>query len=379
MPRTFESSQQFLTDKYKRFLNTNTFLSVFSEGLFLAGLTLFNIIPFGFALTLFARRFNNILLPGIRIFSSINNLIHRRKVFKSSVMLMTIALSMIIGGWLGYYFLCQSPFFMEMVTAFMAQFSAPPAITFAGGMLGGMMATLSNQCSPFLGSIIGLLIVSYFPYEIPLVVDIVFMSATLLTFMTSFIAKHSLRAYYYYHYGHTNADGLRINQSKEECENNITKQAIQFGVPYAQFKALIDLCKSKIKEIKHTSSWFDEYCGFRRVRSNSYKDIYHGLMNPALTTSDVDAIKDLLAHSQCSTVTHLRENMGKTAYAVLYLPASVTLAGMWLKPSFFSIKSDPQSEDYDTTAHQRMLIHQLAIEQGIDDDLISPFLNRTGA
>ena len=78
----------------------------------------------------------------------------------------------------------------------------------------------------------------------------------------------------------------------------INQQAQKFQVTPEEFQQLATHCKGRIASIKHNANFFQEFGGERTYISNSYKDIYHGLMNPRLTDTDVLMVKDLIAHSE---------------------------------------------------------------------------------
>lgn len=361
MAKNSNGSEPFLTDRYKRFLNSNSVLFVFVEELFWAILAFVGILPTSWLTWFFARSFNKLIATPIwQIFASINNLRNERKQFKSIIMLITLSLSMIIGGLLGYFVLYQSPLFMGAVTTFLNQISCPPAISFFGAMFGGIIATLFGKIPPFIGVSVGTFIGSYLPLTIPLIVDVVFVSSLTTAVFAGYIAKKLLRAYYQTHYGYANADGYKTDCSPAEQEEYIAHQAKKFNVEPLKFKELITHCKNQIKKIKSRASFFEEYWEIRRAKTNTYKDIFHKLMDPKLEQEDIDEARELLRLSTTSKVKEDTEAL-----------SSISKKELKYLPSFFT------SIHLNKTGNEvRVLTHQLFLEGGIDDEMIQPFLQQ---
>lgn len=360
MAQHSKNSELFLTNKYKRFLNSNGILYFLVEELFWAILCLIGILPTAWLSWLLARSFNKLMATPIwQLFSSINNLMNERKQFKSIVMLTILCLSMVVGGLLGYFILFQSSLFMGNITTFLTQISSPPAITFFGAMIGNVIATLSNKIPPFIGVLLGTMMGSYLPITIPLILDVVFVSALTTAVITGFVTKQLLRIHYKNHYGSANADGYELNRSLDEQNEFIANQAQKFNVHVDEFKTLTTYCRDQIQKIKKGANFFEEYCDIRRLKTNTYKDIYHQLMNPKIEDkADIEQAKKLLKLSSATKILEDTKDLGSmTRKEIKYLPSF--FVGFHLKK---------------TGEEMRILTHQLFLDDGIEDNMIRPFL-----
>jgi hypothetical protein len=63
------------------------------------------------------------------------------------------------------------------------------------------------------------------------------------------------------------------------------------------FKRLIILCRERIQTAKTKATIFQEFVGQRQLVTNSYKDIYFGLMNKNCSIEDIALVKELLQES----------------------------------------------------------------------------------
>ena len=356
-------SKAYPTDKYKRFYYPTRPLFTVMLGLSLLSLGLIGLLPISWALWLSAAfAFDDLPLTPIMAFvTSVNNLINGRKQTKALIMITSIILASIAGGLLGYFVLSQSAAFMAYTTAFIEATTCSPIFISIGAIIGGLFAHLSKKCGSFIGIALGVLIASLIPPTIvPLMVDVVFMSAAAGAFITSIAVKQSLRAYYKFRYGDSNADGYNINRGQVDQTAFIDVQANKFGVTPAEFLKLTQYCKDNINDIKANASFFEEFAGNRTLASNSYKDIYHGLMNSNATREDIDATKHLIMESSEVSITLAQGGLTSDPNEIRLLTTTSELA----KPK------------------RRLLYHQLWLVKdekgkGIPEDTIIPFLGLT--
>ncbi len=341
--------QRFTTEKYKRFWYPTRPLFTLITGFFLAGLGFVGILPMSWALyfsAVFA--FDDLpLTPILGILTSANNLAHGRKITKALVMITATTLAALTGGLLGFFVLSQLPAFMLAINSFIAATSCSPVLISIGAVTGSLIAHFSNKISPFLGIALGAVIFSCLPIPVPLMVDIVFVCAATLAFVSNIAAKQGLRAYYQYRYGHSNADGYSIDKHPDKIEEFTKSQADKFGVTPKAFSSLLTHCKEKVHGIKSKATFLEEFTNTRQPRSNSYKDIYFGLMNPSATKEDIASIKTLIENSRPVVLRKFKEE------AKLDLTSSGTL------------RNDLKL---------RTEYHQYKIGVGIPSELIEPFM-----
>ena len=253
--------QQYPTEKYKRFWYPTRPLFTFVLGVFLASLGYIGILPMGWALWLSAAfAFDDLpLTPIMGIITSINNLAHGRKQTKAIVMISSIILATISGGLLGFFVMSQLPGFMTGITGFIAATSCSPILISIGAITGGLLAHKTNKFSPFTGIILGVTVASFVPFPVSIMVDTVFICAAGLAFVSSILVKQSLRIYYNYRYGNTNADGYQMNKPLAEQNDFIKQQATKFNVPVDAFEKLIRHCMQKIRDVKNKATVIGEF------------------------------------------------------------------------------------------------------------------------
>lgn len=196
---------------------------------------------------------------------------------------------------------------------------------------------------------------SLLPIPIPFMVDFVFICAASAAFVASIVTKQALRAFTKFRYGHSNAHGYEMGRSETEQQAFIEEQAKKFSVTTEQFKNLITLCREKIQTIKDKATFFEEFSGTRQPVTNSFKDIYLGLMNPHCTIESANSVKELLKASTHAAVSEARSS-----------PSDADMS--WSKE--FTTTSAVLRSDL----HVRTLYYQAHISPGIQEDAISPFL-----
>ena len=202
-----------------------------------------------------------------------------------------------------------------------------------------------------MGIALGAMIASFIPFSPPLILEIVFLSIAASTFVTSILVKQGLRAYCKFRYGASNSDGYECARSPEDQREFITQQASKFGVSPDDFENLANHCKDKIHTYKSQSSFWNEFSGNRTYVTNSFKDIYHGLMNPKLTNEEAIKVKELIQDSHLEEKDDTPDNKAKIDLCFQF-------------GSFFN-----------TGVEYRTLGHQFKIAEGggLDDEKIRPF------
>ena len=260
--------QRFTTEKYKRFWYPTRPLFTLLTGFFLAGLGVIGILPISWALYLSAvLAFDDLpLTPIMAVLTAANNLAHGRKTTKAVIMITTISLAALTGGLLGFFVLSQLPTFMLIISGFIAATSCSPVLISIGAVVGSLIAHFSNKISPFMGIILGTLIFSCLPIPIPLMVDVVFVCAAGLAFVSNIVAKQGLRTYYQYRYGHSNADGYGIDKEPEQINVDLKSQAAKFNVEQYAFTRLLNHCKNQVSLIKSQATFVEEYSGMRQPK-----------------------------------------------------------------------------------------------------------------
>ncbi len=350
--------QRFPTERYKRFWYPTRPMFTLLSGLSIAALGFLGIVPLSWALW-FAAAFaldDLPLTPITGMFTAINNLLQGRKKLKAVVMITALSLALILGGVLGYFFIAQTPFAVKLITDYIALTSCSPLLISLGAILGAYVAHATHKISPFMGFALGICVASFIPFSPPLIVEIVFLSMAACTFVTSVITKQALRAYYKHVHGETNADGYEHARSTEAQAEFINQQAEKFNVTPEELQALATHCKVRVAEIKRNASFYQEYIGSRNYTSNSFKDIYHSLMNPKLTPAEVVDVKDLIANSKLPA--ELENDAEARATQTVMMNVHFV---------------------YGTFFHQgveaRTLGHQLKIAEGggLNEELIRPF------
>lgn len=321
--------------------------------MFLSSLGFIGILPISWALWFAgAFAFDDLpITPIISVFTAINNWMQGRKLLKAAVMITAVSLAVIFGGLFGYFVLAQSPFAVKLFVDYIALTSCSPILISLGAILGGYLAHMSEKISPFAGFSLGVLIASYIPFSPPLVVEIVFLSMAGATFVTSIVAKQAMRIYYKYAYGESNADGYELARAPQQQVEYIKNQAALFGVKPEELQQLAETCKAMVTTHKAQATLWDEFSGERTRTTNSYKDMYHGLMNPRITPEQVQKVKCLISNSQLPD--RFDNDEQKTAISNKYQ------LGFTMYDGFPT----------------RLLMHQVALSKmgGLDDSLVAPF------
>ena len=347
--------QRFKTEKFKRFSNQSGPMMILLSGLMLTGFNLVGILSLKQIISITGLFFPLIVRsPIAAIVTSVNNLAHERKMTKAIFMILAISCGAAIGAEIGYFLLSHSLFYIPWIRGFINACRLSP-ILISIGMLTGILrshATDNIQArSGFYLAMLASVILLFLPIEIPLIVEVVFICSASLAFITSIVAKQSLRAFYKYQYGHSNADGYQMDKTEGEQQIFITQQAIKFNVSEGAFKDLINYCRKKIQDIKQEAS-FDEKLDHEspdQAKTNSFKDIYYGLMNPKSSAEDTAAIKTLLLSSTISDIS----------------TPSPLLSAINL-PSKEFLRSD---------LFLRTVYHQTNVYPGIEDVYITPFMH----
>lgn len=346
--------QNFITEKYKRFWYPTRPLFTLGFGLILTSLGFSGILSMSWALWLAAAfAFDDLpLTPIIRFATAMNNLILGRKKIKAITTLIVITLAIIMGGWIGFLLYSQNSFLVVLIADFISATGCSPILISLGAILGGMLAQFSDKMSHFNGIALGVFFMSLIPLQIPLMIDLVFITAAASAFFASIMTKQVLRLYTQFRYGHSNADGYDMDRSDMDQLFFIENQATKFNVSVAEFNKLIHFCRKKIQDIKQKATFWSELSGSRQVITNSYKDIYCGLMNPNCTPQDISSLKLLLSESKQGFLKRMAfsEDIGKRNEVVVM-------------NSFFC--KDP--------FQIRLFSHQAHIYPGLQDDYVEPF------
>jgi hypothetical protein len=349
-----EIFKRFPTERYKRFWYPTRPLFTLFTGLFIAGLGVLGLLPFSWTLW-FAAAFaldDLPITPISAMFTAINNLIQGRKTLKSMVMITAISLAVITGGLLGYFVLAQSPIAVKLIMDYIVLTACSPLFISLGAMLGAFVAHATHKINPFMGFSLGISIASLIPFSPPLIFEIIFLSIAGCTFLTSMLAKQGLRAYFKYTYGDSNADGHACARSPEDQAAFVASQAAKFKVTPEAFQNLVSHCKEKFTTYKQQASFLHEFSGNRNYVTNSFKDIYLGLMNPKLTDTEAVTVKELIANSRLDDVNNNQET-------------KIRIETHFVLGTFFH-----------AGVSERTLGHQIKIAEGggLDSDKISPFL-----
>lgn len=345
--------KRFPTERYKQFSHQTRPFFTMATAFFLIALGWLQIVNFVvIAWTLAAFVLDNVALtPIMSSLRAINHLANGRKRLKSLLILIVVALALISGTGLGYFVLMHSTWVTAFFTNYIALTGCSPFLISMGAMAGGFVSHATHKIPLFWGILIGSCLASVIYLPIPIAFEVVYFSAIATAFFATVIARQSLRLYYKVYYGHTNADGYGIDKNPTEQREFVNHQALKFAVTPTQFSALTSQCKTRISETKRDASIWNEYMGYRSYTTNSYKDIYHGLMNPTLSEEDVVEIKHLIVNSNLPTVSNTPENK-KKVFNMLRL-------GTFFAPN----------------AELRSMAHQFNIADAgvIDPSLLAPF------
>lgn len=347
--------RRFATERFKRVKHLTSPLIDIAVFLALATSFAIGLFTFELAFTLAALYFYLFIPNTLAVLAgkAINNLINERKQTKAWVMLLTIAASLLLGGLLGYFVLSKSALFVDFVCIG----GLSPALI-ACFMLGCHATKDLSDTRLFFLSPILLLTCWLVPVSaIPLMLDVVFVSAVSVAFVSSLIAKQALRFYYYYNYGHTNADGYEKNRSQTDQEEFMAQQAQFFKVSTKEFKALVDECEKEIFLAKNrqVDNYDFPYIPVTKEESaNSFKDIYFALMRPP---SDLASRQILLVKSTKSSI------KSRFASATNIFRTRITHKQLGEDLDIRLQDVDLYTEDY----------HQPNVAPGLPDHLIKPF------
>ena len=305
--------KRFPTEGYKQFSHqTRPFLTM-AMAVFLIALGWFQIVNFVvIAWLLAAFVLDNVALtPIMSALRAFNHLANGRKKLKSIVILAVVALALVSGAGLGYFGLLHTPAVVGFFTNYIALTGCSPFMISMGAMAGAYFSHSTHKLSLFWGIFLGSCCVSLLPILVPVAFEVVYFSAVAIAFFATLIAKQSLRAYYKYYYGHTNADGYSLAKNPTEIREFSITQAQKFGVSTSQFLVLTQQCQTRIAETKRDASFWSEYMNYRSNTTNSYKDIYFGLMNPTPSAEDIKEMKYVIANSNLPTASNTVENKKK--------------------------------------------------------------------
>ena len=349
--------QRFPTETYKQFSHqTRPFMTMAMAAVLIA-LGWFQIVNFVvIAWVLAAFVLDNVALtPIMSALRAINNLNNGRKQFKSIVVLTVVVLALLAGTGLGYFVFLHTPAITGFFANYITLTGCSPFMISMGAMAGAYFSHSTHKVSLFWGIFIGSCLASVLPILVPVAFEVVYFSAVSVAFLATVIAQQSLRLYYKTYYGHSNADGYNIDKNPTELRQFSVDQARKFGVSPSQFETLTARCLTRIKEKKSDASFWSEYMNYRSNVTNSYKDIYYGLMNPNISDEDIVEIKFVIANSNLPDFQNTPENRKKVTH-------------MTRRGTFFS----PDVE-------LRTLSHQFhIIEAGLlDPDLLKAFQPRS--
>lgn len=307
--------QRFPTEKYKQFSHQTRPFFTMATAVFLIALGWLQIVNFiVIAWILAAFVLDNVALtPIMSSLRAINHLANGRKRLKSLLILTAVALALISGTGLGYFVLIHSTWATTFLSNYIALTGCSPFLISLGAIVGGFFAHATHKIPLFWGILIGSCVASVLHLPIAIAFEVVYFTAIATAFFATVIAQQSMRLYYKVYYGHTNADGYGMDRNPTEQREFIQYQAEKFAVTPSQFSALASQCRTRISENKRDASIWNEYMGYRSHTTNSYKDIYHGLMNPSLSEEDVIEIKHLIVNSNLPAVSNTYENKKKVS------------------------------------------------------------------
>ncbi|MCX7090140.1 MAG: hypothetical protein NTU48_01630 [Legionellales bacterium] len=346
--------QRFPTEGYKQFsYQTRPFFTV-GMAVFLLALGWFQIVNLAVIYWILAAFVldNVALTPIMNALRAVNHLYYGRKKFKSTVILAAVITALILGAVLGYF--VMAPLISKFLLDYIALTGCSPFLISMGAMLGGYISHATHKIPLFWGIFIGSCLASVVYIPIPIMIEVVYFSAIALAFVTTVATKQALRLYFQKHYGHTNADGYDLTRTAREQDDFIEAQAKQFQISPQEFYTLTQHCRKKITEIKRDSKLWEEYMNIRIHTTNSYKDIYHGLMNPHLTPETVRVVKEMIGNSNLPPELNTAENRKKVTNSLR--------AGTFFNPN----------------VEQRTLVHQFQIfdSGGLDPKLLTAFRPR---
>jgi len=353
MPRQQVILSAFFTDQYKRFAYpSRSWFSIALAGVYTL-LIFFSPIPlFLMALAIACSFSDDIpLTPIMSIITAINNLRFSRKTFKAKVMLVAVGLAVIAGGLVGFFVFVQSPVLVALLTGYIAITYSSPLIMMLGAIIGGLFAHSTRKMSAFWAVTLGLVIGSMLPIALPIAVEMIYIFIALFAFIASVITKQALRFYFYYQYGASNADGYLIDSLSSTQEAFVNSQAHLLGIKPNELILLTSECRNKIAHIKEHATLWQELSGQRRSLTNAYKNIYHALMRPDLSVTEVPEIKKMIANSNLDSLTNSSANKKfiKKAIATGHL--------------------------FQFVGRERQLVHQFQIAEGggLNPELLSSF------
>ncbi len=311
MPRAKEIKailQRFPTEGYKQFsYQTRPFFTV-TMAAFLLGLGWFHIVNLALIYWILAAFVldNVALTPIMSALRAINHIYYGRKLLKSKVILAAVVIALVLGAVLGYF--VMAPLLSKFLLDYIALTGCSPFLISMGAMLGGYISHATHKIPLFWGIFLGSCVASVIFIPIPIMVEVVYFSAIAVAFLTTVATKQALRLYFKKYYGHTNADGYDLARPVREQEDFAKAQAEKFNVSLKQFYALTEHCQKKITAVKQDATMWEEYMNTRIHTTNSYKDIYHGLMNPRLTPESIAEVKHMIEYSNLPPELNTVEN-----------------------------------------------------------------------
>ena len=345
--------RRFPTEGYKQFSHQTRPILMLAIAIFLIALGWFQIVNFVvIAWVLAAAVLDNVALtPIMSALRAFNHLAHGRKQLKSIVILAVVSIAFVSGAGLGYFVLLHTPAVVGFFTNYIALTGCSPFMISMGAMAGAYFSHSTHKISLFWGILFGSVLASALPILVPVAFEVVYFSSVAIAFFATVIAKQSLRGYYKYYYGHTNADGYSLAKNPTQIYEFAINQAHKFGVNSTQFSLLTEQCRTRITETKRDASFWSEYMNYRSNTTNSYKDIYFGLMNPNISKEDIQEIKYVIANSNLPTASNTAENKKKVT--------TMSRLGTFFSPD----------------VELRTLAHQVRIsEPGVlDPNLLKPF------
>ena len=306
---------RFPTESYKRFSYQTRPLFTIFMAICLLGLGWFHIVNLAVIYWLLAAFVldNVALTPIMSVLRAVNHLYYGRKLFKSKIMLAVVAIAVLVGALLGYTVL--APIVSKFLLDYITLTGCSPFLISMGAMLGGYVSHATHKIPLFWGIFIGSCIASVIFIPVPITIEVVYFSAVAVAFVATIVTKQALRFYFKKYYGHTNADGYDMARPAREYEDFVASQAQKFNVSPKQFEDILSHCRQRITDIKQEATWWDEYMNTRLHTTNSYKDIYYGLMNPNLTPRHIKEVTYLISNSNLPPELNTPENRKAVAYA----------------------------------------------------------------
>lgn len=316
-------AQRYPTEGYKRlWYPVRPFMSVMIACvvLSLCWLGLLSFLPALMAILFFTLD-DIIATPILSLYKGLNHLFEGRKQIKATVMLIAVGLALVLGGFAGGYLLTHLPALAHFVGEFFSVLKISPLLISLSGFLGLGLAQVTQKTSASLGFGLGLCVAFFIPIQFPLMIEAIYFSMIISAYIVSVITKQVLRGYFKLSYDHTNADGYALTRSPKQRTQFIEDRSKKLDMSVEEFVTLTEHCREKVTKIKKNATLWQEYMGIRTGMSNSYKDIYHGLMRSSLDPQEIQRVQHVMKMSRPPIkLSQEDKNMAFWASIVGYFP-----------------------------------------------------------